>query len=194
LIADEIAVGFGRTGTFFACEQAQIWPDFLTLSKGLSAGYLPLSVVMTTNAIYSLFYSDEITRGFLHSHTFTGNPLACCAALASLDIFAEDDVVRKNQKKAQLLDSRLAELARNDKVENFRRCGMVWAFEVPVARLNQSSGSFAGRFFAAALENELLLRPIDNTVYLMPPYILDENEMDFLAAQTLKTLEDVFGK
>ena len=198
LIADEIAVGFGRTGTFFACEQARIWPDFLTLSKGLSAGYLPLSVVMTTSAIYDLFYHEDLTRGFLHSHTFTGNPLACQAALASLDIFRDDDIISKNRKNAQLLNTKLAELAAHEKIENFRQCGMVWAFEVPAAHfppfMEASPTSFAGRFFAAALKNGLLLRPIDNTIYLMPPYILNESEMDFLAGGTLATLDTVLKK
>src|SRR5690606_29283781 len=90
LIADEIMTGFGRTGTMFACEQAGIAPDLLCLSKGITGGYLPLSVVMTADPIYSAFYADELTRGFLHSHSYTGNPLACRAALATLDIFERD--------------------------------------------------------------------------------------------------------
>src|SRR5918996_15357 len=96
LIADEIAVGFGRTGTLFACEQAEIIPDFLCLSKGLTGGYLPLAVVLTRDSIYRAFYDDALTRGFLHSHSYTGNALACRAALATLDIFEADDVLARN--------------------------------------------------------------------------------------------------
>jgi len=99
LIADEIAVGFGRTGTLFACEQAGIRPDFMCLSKGLTAGYLPLSTVMTTEAVYAAFYDEYVKlNAFLHSHSFTGNPLACAAALASLAIFRDDQVLERNRR------------------------------------------------------------------------------------------------
>ena len=101
LIADEIAVGFGRTGTLFAHEQAGIRPDFLCLSKGLTGGYLPLSVVMTTDAVFEAFYDDRVARGFLHSHSYTGNPLACRAALAMLDMFEQDDVLAANRAAAR---------------------------------------------------------------------------------------------
>ncbi|MCL1886361.1 MAG: adenosylmethionine--8-amino-7-oxononanoate transaminase [Betaproteobacteria bacterium] len=190
LIADEIAVGYGRTGTFFACEQAGIWPDFLTLSKGISGGYLPLSLVMTTDLIYRLFYSEEYARGFLHSHSYTGNPLACRAALATLDIFQDDAVLENNLKHAQILTQKLAHLNHHEQIRHFRHRGMVWAFDVVMSSPEQLS-SFPRQFFTTALENELLLRPIGNTVYLMPPYILDEEEMTFLASKTLITLEKV---
>src|SRR4030095_3831012 len=100
LIADEIAVGCGRTATFFPCEKAEIWPDFICLSKGISAGYLPLSLVMSTDRIYAAFYDDDVTRGFLHSHSYTGNPMACRAALAALDLFESENVLAENQKKS----------------------------------------------------------------------------------------------
>ncbi|WAW11095.1 adenosylmethionine--8-amino-7-oxononanoate transaminase [Oxalobacter vibrioformis] len=190
LIADEIAVGCGRTGTFFACEQAGIWPDFLTLSKGISGGYLPLSLVMTTNAIYRLFYSEEFARGFLHSHSYTGNPLACRAALATLDIFRDDAVLEKNQARAQTLTEKLAPLANHERIRHFRHCGMIWAFDVTLPQPEQLM-TFPGKIFTAALDHEILLRPIGNTIYLMPPYILDEEEMAYLSAGTLATLEKV---
>ncbi|NLC24239.1 MAG: aminotransferase class III-fold pyridoxal phosphate-dependent enzyme, partial [Oxalobacter sp.] len=190
LIADEIAVGCGRTGTFFACEQAGIWPDFLTLSKGISGGYLPLSLVMTTNAIYRLFYSEEFARGFLHSHSYTGNPLACRAALATLDIFRDDAVLEKNQARAQTLTEKLAPLANHERIRHFRHCGMIWAFDVTLPQPEQLM-AFPGEIFTAALDHEILLRPIGNTIYLMPPYILDEEEMAYLSAGTLATLEKV---
>ncbi len=113
LIADEIAVGCGRTGTFFASEQAGVWPDFLCLSKGISGGYLPLSIVLSRDEIFAAFYDDDTTRGFLHSHSYTGNPLACRAALATLDLFASDDVLARNAAKSATLRAALEPLAKH---------------------------------------------------------------------------------
>ncbi|MBX9799250.1 MAG: adenosylmethionine--8-amino-7-oxononanoate transaminase [Burkholderiaceae bacterium] len=190
LIADEIAVGCGRTGTFFACEQAAIWPDFLCLSKGISGGYLPLSLVMTRDDIYQSFYHGDVTRGFLHSHSYTGNPLACRAALATLAIFEEDDVINANRIKAARLTEALAPLAAHPQVSNFRQRGMIWAFDAVIADA-AAAATFSRRFFTTALEHELLLRPIGNTVYLMPPYILSNEEIDGLAARTQTVFEKV---
>lgn len=186
LIADEIAVGCGRTGSFFACEQAGIWPDFLCLSKGISGGYLPLSLVMSSDAVYQSFYDNDIARGFLHSHSYTGNPLACRAALATLAIFDEDDVISRNHQRAAALSAALAPLAEDARIANFRNRGMIWAFDVKV----EPTG-FARRFFTAALKHELLLRPIGRTVYLMPPYVLDEAETAMLAERTMAVLDEV---
>ena len=184
LIADEIAVGMGRTGTLFACEQADITPDFLCLSKGITGGYLPLSVVMTTDKIYQAFYADEIARGFLHSHSYTGNPLACRAALATLDIFAQDDVINANRDKAADFNRLTLALREHRAVRNWRNTGMIWAFEVV-----SPHPDFAQRCFALALQNELLLRPVGNTIYFMPPYVIGEDEMQILATNTLKIVE-----
>jgi len=184
LIADEIMTGFGRTGTFFAHEQAGIRPDFLCLSKGITGGYLPLSVVMTTNPIYQAFYDEQVTRGFLHSHSYTGNALACRAALATLDIFEQDRVVETNRSKAQRITAAAGALARHPRVRNFRNTGMIWAFEVADA-----DASFSRCLFEAGLKRELLLRPIGNTIYFMPPYSINDEEMNLLAARTLDALE-----
>ena len=187
LIADEIAVGCGRTGTFFACEQAGIWPDFICLSKGISGGYLPLSLVMTTDTIYQAFYHPDIARGFLHSHSYTGNPLACRAALATLDIFAEDNVIAANRQRAQALANALSVVAAHPSVRHPRQRGMIVAFDVePAVR-----EGFARRFFTKALEMELLLRPIGTTVYWMPPYVLTDEEIAGLGEKTLRVLEAV---
>ena len=179
LIADEIAVGMGRTGTLFACEQANIRPDFLLLSKGITGGYLPLSVVMTTDDIYKAFYADETARGFLHSHSYTGNPLACRAALATLDIFAQDDVLNANRDKAVLFNHIAQPLREHPKVKNFRNTGMIWAFEVDTPHAD-----FAQRCFSLGLQQELLLRPMGNTVYFMPPYVIGDDEMRLLVTRT----------
>ncbi|MEK6663992.1 MAG: adenosylmethionine--8-amino-7-oxononanoate transaminase [Pseudomonadota bacterium] len=184
LIADEIAVGFGRTGTMFACEQAGIAPDFLCLSKGLTGGYLPLSVVMTNNGIYQAFYHDEVARGFLHSHSYTGNPLACRAALATLDIFAQDDVLAINRVKAAQFTQAMQALREHPRVRHFRHLGMIWAFDVADAGPN-----FSQDFYQAALQRGLLLRPLGHTVYFMPPYVITMEEMALLVQGTLACLD-----
>ena len=190
LIADEIAVGCGRTGTFFACEQAAVWPDFLCLSKGISGGYLPLSLVLTRPEIYAAFYDRDVARGFLHSHSYTGNPLACRAALATLQIFREDDVLARNRRTAARLAAALAPLADDARVANVRQRGMIWACDAVIDDAAEAA-TFSRRFFTAALSHELLLRPIGRTVYLMPPYILDDAQVDFLASATQQVLAQV---
>jgi len=184
LIADEIAVGFGRTGTMFACEQANITPDFLCLAKGLTSGYLPLSVAMTTESIYQSFYHEETTRAFLHSHTHAGNALACSVALATLDIFEQDKVIDANHTKAKYLNDISKPIASHPKVKNFRNCGMIWAFEVET-----TDPSFSENFFQSSISQGLLLRPLSNTVYFMPPYIIDNEEINFLVTKTLQVLD-----
>ncbi|MFN3751307.1 MAG: adenosylmethionine--8-amino-7-oxononanoate transaminase [Thiobacillus sp.] len=176
LIADEIAVGFGRTGTLFACEQAGIRPDFICLSKGLTGGYLPLSAVLTTDDVYAAFWGDETARGFLHSHSYTGNPLACRAALAVLDIFEQDRVLAANRVKADAFTEALAEVRDHPRVRHFRHLGMIWAFDVADA-----TPGFAIRFHRAALDRGVFLRPIGSTVYVMPPYVTTADDMRGLA-------------
>ena len=189
LIADEIAVGFGRTGSFFACEQAGVWPDFLCLSKGITGGFLPLSVVLTRDQIYETFYAPDIARAFLHSHSYTGNPLACRAALATLDIFERDAVIERNRATAACLDRLLDPLRSDARVEHVRRCGMIWAFDVRQSSVRPGSEPFSRRYAQAALAHGALLRPIGRTVYLMPPYVLDEAALTHLAQATLSALD-----
>jgi adenosylmethionine---8-amino-7-oxononanoate aminotransferase len=185
LIADEIMTGFGRTGTLFAWEQARTdAPDFLCLSKGITGGYLPLSCVLASDDVYAAFYADDVARGFLHSHSYTGNPLACRAALAVLDIFRDDDVIAANRERAQRWRGLLAPVAAHPRVRDFRQQGMIVAWEVDTAR-----DDFARWCFAQGLHDELLLRPIGRTLYLMPPYIVTDDEMS-LAAQRLTGILD----
>ena len=185
LIADEIMIGFGRSGSFFAHEQAAITPDFLCLSKGITGGYLPLAAVMTTDRVYDAFYDEAATRGFLHSHSYTGNPLACRAALATLDIFAADRVIETNRATSSAITEAAAALARHPRVRNFRNTGMIWAFEVDAA-----DAGFARNYHQAALGHGVLLRPIGSTVYFMPPYIITPEETAFLIAGALAALDD----
>ena len=228
LIADEIAVGFGRTGTMFACEQAfsmsidtkdmpPLTPtlsrqrerefnyslplageglgergnltkvsdiaDFVCLSKGITGGYLPLSCVLTKDEIYQAFYDDSVAKGFLHSHSYTGNPLACSAALATLAIFESDHIIEKNAQKSTLIKDKMQVLT-NLPIQNLRHQGMIHAFDVVT-----HSPTFARDCYAAALQQGLLIRPIVNTVYFMPPYTITEAEIDFMIDATLNIIK-----
>lgn len=184
LVVDEIATGFGRTGTLFAHEQAGIRPDFLCLSKGLTGGTLPLSAVLTTDAVYAAFYDDDVARGFLHSHSYTGNPLACRAALTTLDLFEQEDALARNRATAQALDNLLAPLTTHPRVQHVRRQGMIWAWDITT-----SLPDFARRYQGHALARGLVLRPIGQTLYFMPPYVLDDEAMQHLAHGALAALE-----
>jgi len=176
LIADEIMTGFGRSGSMFACEQANISPDFMALSKGLTGGYLPLSVVLTTNEIYSAFYCDyNEHKAFLHSHSYTGNPLACKAALATLDIFQNENILQKNNETSKYMAQKLEQFKNLDKVENIRQRGMVAAFDIKGYRPEDRIGL---QVYTYALENGVLLRPLGNTIYFMPPYIINKEQLD----------------
>ena len=186
LIADEIAVGFGRTGTLFACEQAGIRPDFICLSKGLTGGYLPLSVIVTTEPVYQAFYDDYLRlTAFLHSHSYTGNPLACAAALATLAIFAADDVVAGNRALARRMGAATAELAGHPHVAEVRQTGMILAIEVVKDRISGERYDWRERrglrAYEYALSQGALLRPIGNVIYLMPPYVIEPEQIDWLA-------------
>jgi adenosylmethionine-8-amino-7-oxononanoate aminotransferase len=175
LIADEIMTGFGRTGTMFACEQAGISPDLLCLSKGITGGYLPLSCVLSSDDVYGAFYDDRTARGFLHSHSYTGNALACSAALAVLDLFERDGVIAANERRAGRFVKLAERLSHHRHVRNFRHLGMIWAFEVAGV-----GPDFAQHAFALALGRGVLLRPIGSTVYFMPPYITTDEEFQLL--------------
>jgi len=192
LIADEIAVGCGRSGKFFACEHAGIWPDFLTLSKGISGGYLPLSLCMTTNTIYRAFYSDKTQHGFLHSHSYTGNPLACAAALASLEIFASDNILEKNVIGSQDLAKAFAWAKTDSRIEHWRQQGMILAFDVKKESI-KNTNSFALEMFNKGIEEGVLIRPIGNTVYVMPPYILSAEETMQMGTSVQRALEKVLA-
>jgi adenosylmethionine-8-amino-7-oxononanoate aminotransferase len=194
LIADEIAVGFGRTGTLFACEQAGVSPDFLCLSKGLTGGFLPLSVVLTGERVYAAFYDEYASlRAFLHSHSYTGNPLACTAALATLDIFADDDVIARNRPLAAHLGRRATELAELPHVAEVRQHGMIVAVELARDGDRQQPYPWQERrglrVYQHGLRNEALLRPIGNVVYFMPPYVITPDEIDRIVATARAGIE-----
>ncbi len=190
LIADEIAVGCGRTGRFFAWEHTEPagpadWPDFVLLSKGITGGTLPLSLVLTTDAVFQAFWSDDTARGFLHSHSYTGNPLACAAANAVLDRFDAGQLAA-NARQAAWLAEAFAPLGHDPRVAHLRQRGTIVAFDVPAA-----PAGFAERFHLAGRARELLIRPIGRSVYVMPPYLIDAARADWLAAAVRDTLHDV---
>ena len=194
LIADEVAVGFGRTGTLFACEQAAITPDFMCLSKGLTGGYLPLSATLTTETVYQAFYDDYTTlKAFLHSHSYTGNALACRAALASLDIFDQDDVLRRNRTTAELMASCTADFAAHPHVGEVRQRGMILAIEMvkdKVGRIPYPWQERRGlRVYEYALTKGVLLRPLGNVIYFMPPYVISEEQVRHLAAVAIEAID-----
>jgi adenosylmethionine-8-amino-7-oxononanoate aminotransferase len=180
LIADEIAVGFGRTGTLFACEQAgesgegklSDVADFVCLSKGITGGYLPLSAVLTTDQVYQAFYDDSTVKGFLHSHSYTGNPLACSAALATLSIFENEAVMAQNKVTSASIMQKVQALT-NVPMRHLRQKGMITAFDVET-----NNPHFSRDCYTAALTEGLLIRPIGNTVYFMPPYCISESEIN----------------
>ena len=188
LVADEIAVGFGRTGSLFACEQARVRPDFMCLSKGITSGTLPLSLVLTTDEVYAAFYDDRVARGFLHSHSYTGNPLACRAALAVLEVFEQRDWMAANGETAARLTALCAPLTQHEKVLRTRQIGMMWGFDI-----DTDDPGFARRYHMAALQRGLLLRPIANTLYFMPPYVIDEEESAWLADGALAALNEALA-
>ncbi len=198
LIADEIAVGFGRTGTLFASEQSGVAPDFLCLSKGLTGGSLPLAAVLTTEAVYEGFLDDSREKAFLHSHSYTGNPLACAAALATLGIFEQDRVVARNRDTAATMARLAAPIGEHRHVADLRQAGMVLAFELtrdgdrgtpfdPASRVGL-------RAYRAALERGVLLRPLGDVLYWMPPYCVDDEALDLLARTTAEVIEIATGE
>lgn len=188
LIADEIATGFGRTGTLFACEQAGVMPDLLCLSKGLTGGFLPLSAVLATQQLYDAFLDDSRERAFLHSHSYTGNPLACAAALATLQIFADDDIIARNQRTAAHMTQLAAQISEHSAVADVRQAGMIVAFELTQGGDKRTPFPAAARVglqaYRAALARGVVLRPLGDVLYWMPPYCVDDAQLALLADTT----------
>lgn len=172
LILDEIAVGFGRTGSFFAHEQSGITPDIMCLSKGITGGYMPLSVVMCKEKIYEAFYEDGVEKAFLHSHSYSGNALACAAANEVINIFDNDKIIDSLKPKIELISSLLEELRADKRVKNTRQTGMIAAFELETSATRPSL-----ELFKEGLKNGIFIRPLGNTVYIMPPLVITQPQI-----------------
>ncbi|WP_348672782.1 adenosylmethionine--8-amino-7-oxononanoate transaminase [uncultured Abyssibacter sp.] len=194
LIADEIAVGFGRTGSLFACEQAGIAPDFMCLSKGITGGTLPLSVVLTSETVYQAFYDDYVNmRAFLHSHSYTGNALACRAALATLSIFESRDVLAEVRAKGAAMEAAAAELLDHPNVGDIRRHGMIMAIELVRDRDTLEPFDWrerrGRRIHKYALTQDVLLRPLGDVVYFMPPYVINDDEIARMVGAAIRGID-----
>lgn len=199
LIADEIAVGFGRTGTLFACEQAGVSPDFMCLSKGLTGGYLPMSAVLASEHTYQAFYAEYTSmRGFLHSHSYTGNALACAAALATLELFEQQDVLAQNRHTARLMREAVEPLEQHPNVGEIRQTGMILAMEMVADREQMAPYHWQERrgmqVYRYALEHGVLLRPIGNVVYFMPPYVINQDEIAQMAQTAIDGIDVATAK
>lgn len=187
IIFDEIATGFGRTGKMFALDYCNEEIDYICLSKGISGGYLPLSVVLTKNEIYDKFYdSYESQKAFLHSHSYTGNALACVAANATLDIFENENIIEKNKIKSTFIKEQFENLKEFEFLGNFRHLGMVSAFDIQKSKYKRAGLEV----FQRALKKGLLLRPLGNTIYFMPPFIINEDEISYV----IKSLKEIFNE
>ncbi len=185
-IADEIAVGFGRTGKMFACEHADVSPDIMCLSKGLTAGYMPLSLVVMTDTIYEAFYDDYSSlKAFLHSHSYSGNPLGCAVANETIQIFKDDDVIKKNEETSKYINEKINEMIREiPYVGEYRQIGMIGAIELVKDMATKEPFDWEKRvgyeIYQIALKKGVLLRPLGNTVYFMPPYVISHDEIDIM--------------
>ena len=197
-IADEIAVGFGRTGKMFACEHASVSPDMLCLSKGITAGYMPLSLVVTTDEIYSAFYADYTElKAFLHSHSYTGNALACAVARESLRIFHDEDVLARNEIKARMISEKVANLFDGHPyVGEYRQQGMIGALELVADQKTKTAFDWQKRvgygIYRIALTKGVLLRPLGNVIYFMPPYVVEEEDIEKMVSVALASINQYF--
>jgi adenosylmethionine-8-amino-7-oxononanoate aminotransferase len=191
LICDEVATGFGRTGTMFACEQERISPDFLCLGKGLTGGYMPLAATLTTERVFEGFLgAHEEYRTFFHGHTFTGNPLACAAAIASLEAFERDNVILRLQPKIRILGELLADVARMDEVAEVRGRGFMVGIDLgehdPALRMGH-------RVTMEARTRGAIVRPLGDTVVLMPPLAISQAELRRLVEITSEAIRAAYA-
>jgi len=196
LIVDEVATGFGRTGKMFACEHVDIEPDFMCLSKGITAGYLPLAATLTTDKIYDAFYDDyEKRKTFCHGHTYTANPISCSAAIASLEIFNEEDTLSKIKETASVLREGLEKMRGLPCVGDVRNIGMIGAIEIVKDKESKSTFKFEERIgfeiYKKVLAKNLLLRPLGNVIYLFPPLCIKKEELACIMDNYCEVIKDI---
>ena len=198
-IADEIATNFGRTGKMFACDHANISPDIMCISKGLTGGYMPMAITITTDKIYDAFYADyNEGKAFMHSHTYSGNPLGCSAALAVQKVLREDDIINKAQVRAKYLNNKLKEkLLDHKNIGEIRNIGLINAMEL-VTDKNTKEGfdsklRMGYQIYKKALQRGLLLRPLGNVIYFNPPLIINEEEIDKAVDLCVSSINDILN-
>ena len=200
LIADEIAVGFGRTGKMFASEHANISPDIMCLSKGLTAGYMPLSLVLMSDKMYYAFYDDyNKMKAFLHSHSYSGNPLGCSVALETLKIFEDENIIEKNKIKSDYLRKKVQSvLSSIPNLGEYRQIGMIGAIELVKDKITkepfESERRVGYNIYKKALEKGVLLRALGNIIYFMPPYVITEEEIDFMVEVARDSIIEYFNE
>ncbi|MGL6154574.1 MAG: adenosylmethionine--8-amino-7-oxononanoate transaminase [Cetobacterium sp.] len=199
-IADEIAVGFGRTGKMFACEHAGISPDIMCIGKGLTAGYFPMSIVLMTEDIYKAFYADYFEgKSFLHSHSYSGNPLGCRLAVETLKIFKEENILQTIEKKGNYLRNKAIQLFKNHpNIGEYRQIGLIGAFEFvknkETKELFPATDRVGYEIYKIALKKGALLRPLGNIIYFMPPYIITEEEIDKMLEICKESVEEYLAQ
>jgi adenosylmethionine-8-amino-7-oxononanoate aminotransferase len=197
MIADEVLTGFGRTGRMFACEHAAVSPDIVCLSKALTGGYMPMGVTAASEPVYSAFLSDDRTKTFFHGHSFTANPLACAVAIASLRLFREEESLERVHRLERWLRDGLAPLASLPSVGEVRCIGGVGILELVTDKARKTGGGYLDtvgpRLASAFLERGLLLRPLGNILYLMPPYVITESETAWAIEQMRGVLTELDG-
>ena len=199
LIADEIATGYGRTGKMFACDHAEISPDIMCLSKGLTGGYMPMALAVTTQEIYDAFYDDYLKgKAFMHSHTYAGNPLACSAAVEVLKILKEENIIEKANARAKYFNEIIKEkfLALKN-VGEVRSIGLINAIELVKDKNSKEPLDYTKRtgyqIYRKALKKGVLLRPLGDVIYFNPPLIIEENDMDFVTDVALECTKEILG-
>ncbi len=199
LIADEVATGFGRTGRMFACEHENVTPDLMAVAKGLSGGYLPLAATLTTEKVFEAFLGDHSeNKTFFHGHSYTGNQLACAAAIASLDLFEKRNVLRELERKIDLLREGLKTFGDLRHVGDVRQCGFIGAVELVRDKATKEPFPYEGRMGARvcrrAREKGVLLRPLGDVVYLIPPYCINEAQLRVLLDSAYHSIGQETGK
>jgi adenosylmethionine-8-amino-7-oxononanoate aminotransferase len=190
MIADEVLTGFGRTGRMFACEHAGISPDILCLSKALTGGYLPLAVTAATERVYDAFLSDDRSKALFHGHSYTANPLGCAVAIASLELFDEEHTIQRIQRMELQIRERLDRLWAHPMIADVRGIG-----GVAVMELRTASGGYLDdigpRLTQEFVKRGVLLRPMGNILYFMPPYVITESEVDWVFDQIGEVLSSI---
>ena len=196
LIVDEVATGFGWTGRMFACEHVGIEPDFMCLSKGITAGFLPLAATLTTEKIYSAFYDDyEKGKTFCHGHTYTANPLACAAAIASLEVFDEEDTINRINKIIPVIRQGLESFRKLKYVGDVRSIGMIGALEIvkdkESKKVFESERRIGFEIYKKGLAKNLLLRPLGNVIYLFLPLCIKQKELETVLDRCYEIITDI---